>query len=258
MAKKKKPTTNPARGFATISLPSKAKAVEPPPSSLLRPVAAAAMAPPSDASKLVPGHYEPPTAEEEEEAELQRVVEMQGARVRREAQRLANKAETEKRTLRSTCSPLRLGNVLAFQHARSTRQQADGAGEGGAELLGEEILRRAREEFAQQARCSPRVVGGPALLLPAWTLHRAFLALGFPEARLEEALRAVMGLAGSAEKPAEVLMEDLLEWLAVHSSVAELPPFQDSAMSAAAAAAAAVPTPSSALASKCQSMYASS
>ncbi|KAA8895162.1 P-loop containing nucleoside triphosphate hydrolase protein [Sphaerosporella brunnea] len=184
MAKKKK-TVNPARGFATTSIPSKPKVSaepEPPPA----PVEPTAPADPPASS------WEPPA----EPSELLTLVTKSGPKVRRESARIVAKADTEKRTLRAVCYPLRVERVLAYKDSEAT-----------AETVGEKILRLAREEYISATRKEDL-----ADLTPAWTVHRVLLGLGFERKAVEDAVAAVMTREGMAKKEVETLLEECLEW----------------------------------------------
>jgi len=184
MAKKK--VTNPARGFATTSIPSKPKVTVRPPSPPPPPPPAVEPAPPTDA-------WEPPV-----ESELLDLVVKAGPKVRHEAARIVARSETEKRTLRGTCYPLLVERVLDFTP------------EGDEESVGEKILRLAREEYAASGGRSEE-----ADLTVAWTVLRIMLGLGFERKAVENALKAVMTREGTAKKDVEMLVGECLEWVAM-------------------------------------------
>jgi ATP-dependent RNA helicase DHX29 len=223
MGKKKKATaSNPARGFATTSLPSKFKPTTPPPPEPdpLVPVTAQPEQTPT---------WQPPTEAELAESELLEIVTDHIPKVRRETQRITNKAETEKRTLRITCYPLRLDRVLGVAHLAST---VTGAGSNDKESLGEKILRLAREEYLQQLARTTRRGDSTSkedkcLLVTGWTLHKVLMALGFPRHRVEEGVKAILSREGAERKDVEALLEEVLEWIAMFCETEEMPKFLD-------------------------------
>jgi ATP-dependent RNA helicase DHX29 len=221
MAKKKRaPPSNPARGFATTSLPSKAKQTEqnaPEPPKL---------APPTPAEQAPEeSTWQPPTAEEELEHELKSIIEKQGPKVRREAQRIVLKAETEKRTLRSSAQyyPLKLDRVFGIDSARF-----GGNADEAEETLGEKVLRIARKEYTLALEACP-VVGDPdeALLTVAWTLHKVLTGLGLRKDSVEDALKAVLGRERKGPVDTESILEQVLEWMMLFCEPEDLPKFFD-------------------------------
>ncbi|KAF8539692.1 hypothetical protein BDD12DRAFT_881949 [Trichophaea hybrida] len=185
MAKKKKaPPSNPLRGFSTTSIPSKPKAVvaESPP----------APSPPADPepSPPPPESWKPPV-----ESELADLVTKEGPKVRRESARIVAKSETDKRTLRGTCYPLRVERALSFTL------------EGKEETVGGKILRLARTEYEKGSR----VRDGDCDLTTAWMVKRVLLGLGFEEKQVDRAIKGVMTRLGGV-KDVEALVEECLEW----------------------------------------------
>jgi len=184
MARKKKtPLSNPLRGFATTSIPSKPKAVaaEPPP-----PPPPAAPEPPPPP----PGSWQPPV-----ESELADLVTKEFPKVSRESARIVAKSETDKRTLRGTCYPLRVERALSF------------APEEKEETVGEKILRLARAEYEEGSRARE----GDCDLTTAWMVKKVLLGLGFDENQVDSAIKGVMTRLSGA-KDVEALVEECLEW----------------------------------------------
>lgn len=233
MAKKRKPAANPARGFATTSTPSKAK---PPAATAEDPALSGAEDKAPTVSKTgqraeggADKEYTIPTEEEQEDFELQCLVEKQGPKVRKETQKIVNKAEAEKRTIRNICFPLKLEKIFRFnltkyaskQKSEETMEQEIG--------LGEQILRLAREEYGQLNQGGGnKTWKGEAVLVNGWILQRALLAMGFPLKRVEEGLQILAGVSTNLlgrEKGCELAMEEIIEWLALHCDEEELPGF---------------------------------
>ncbi|TGZ77295.1 hypothetical protein EX30DRAFT_374736 [Ascodesmis nigricans] len=216
MAKKKKPApSNPARGFATTSMPSKPKQTIPvvPPK------------PPTPPPAAPEAEWQPPTAEEEAEREFRTIIEKNGPRVRREAQRIVVKAETEKRTLRTSAMyyPLKLDKVFGIESER-----ASGNVEGAEETLGEKVLRMARKEYQAVAERFPVVrEPGEALMTAAWTLHRVMIGLGLRSKVVEDAIKAVVGRQRKGTLETENLLEEVLEWIMLFAESEDLPRFLD-------------------------------
>jgi ATP-dependent RNA helicase DHX29 len=241
--KKKAAVSNPARGFATTSLPSKSK------------IAAAAYTQQVDSSLAnststtgdgggegggegpqPQPQWVPPTEEELEREELLAVVTSHGQKAKRESQRSVNKCETEKRTYRTSSSsyPLRLDHILGVAHINASNVATSSAGSGLNELsLGERILELARTEYVEQLERSGRTKktydrdAERAFLVTAWTLHKTLVGLGFAIARADEAIRAVLGRQGSDKKDLDTLLEELLEWISYFCRPDELLMFLD-------------------------------
>lgn len=219
MAKKKKPASNPARGFATTSIASKPKAVEPPPRE--------PTPPPVPTTPRPIEEWKPPTAEEEEDLLLRSIVDKHGIKVRKESARIATKLKAEKRTLRGSgqCYPLKLDGVFGIFSERS---------EGAERSLGERILEMAREEMKEEMEKRGRVGRAEEkMLVNTWTLHRIMLGLGFKGERVEEAVREVLGREGRANRDVEVLLDEVMEWMAMYGDAEDMPKYLEASASAA-------------------------
>lgn len=233
MAKKKKPAVNPARGFATTSTPSKVK----PPTTLevvapskLEGEAPTASEPVKASGEKIENEYAIPTEEEQEDFELQLLVEKQGPKVRKETQKIVNKAIAEKRTIRNICSPLKLERIFKFNLARYASRQRSSEVVEQEVGLGDRILELARAESIQSSQGTSKVWKGEAVLINGWILQRALLAMGFPPKRVEEGLQVLAGTSGdplSKEKGLELAMEEIIEWLALNCDEDELPVFAE-------------------------------
>ncbi|KAL7274738.1 hypothetical protein RUND412_002346 [Rhizina undulata] len=230
--KKKKLAANPARGFATTSQPSKSKPAETEEPEPTKP----------DETTTAPGvdviddkkHAEILTEEELEEQELQSAVGKHGAKVRKESQLITAKAETEKRTLRTVAYDLRADRLLA---ARIPSPEVLGRGEEEKRVQ-EYILELAKEEYAAGQRKIVEDVGkgagnGEGALITAWTLHKALIAMGFEEEDVEKGIEAIMkfscsGTTSVRDKSIETILDDILDWMAVHFEERRLPGFLES------------------------------
>lgn len=213
--KKKAVASNPARGFATTSLPSKAKIAEPEPEPEPEPAA-----PPEEPEQP---QWQPPTAEEETELALRSIVEIHGPKVRREAQKIVTKSETEKRTLRSSnlCYPLKLDRIFGIDAGRLGRKS-----EGIEEALGEKVLQLAKTEYLVALEKNPRLgATEDGILVQAWTLHKVLLGLGFTRKRVEDGIKVVLNRVGRSDRDVETLLDEVLEWMALFCSPEEMPTF---------------------------------
>ncbi|KAG0633734.1 hypothetical protein HOY80DRAFT_990174 [Tuber brumale] len=230
--KKNKVASNPARGFATTSVPSKTKTPAPVaegPSE--KGIDTLVVSEPSGqgSGKVgeIPGI---PSGEEVEEHRLKALVDKLGQRVRRETQRIVTRVEVEKRTIRSICYPLKVNKLLEFDFVRYSNQPRT---TGGVKELGvgDQILALAKEEFIQMRRADEtECKRGEALLLNAWILQKTFISMGFPKGRVEEGLQALAD-HGSAtldkEKGLDGALEEMFDWLALNCEEEELPGFYD-------------------------------
>jgi ATP-dependent RNA helicase DHX29 len=235
--KKKKSATNTARGFATTSTPSKVKPSEPPmddsvPSKVEDVEVSGIPKPGSGSSNADEKEYTIPTEEEQADFELQRFVEKNGPKVYKESQRIVNKTETEKRTIRSICFPLKLEKIFRFNLTRYASKQKVEEDINQEVGLGEQILRLAREEQSQLYPDEPKASmrRGETLLANGWILHKTLTAMGFPNGRVEEGLQTLAGRNNNSldkEKGLDSAMEDILDWLALYCDEDELPGFLD-------------------------------
>jgi ATP-dependent RNA helicase DHX29 len=225
--KKKKPASNPARGFATTSIASKPKVELPEPVEETAP-----LNDPRDADEahrveqLVPATFplvpneNTLTAEEfEKELEdsaLQVVVEKHAQKSKRDAARQKTRLETDRRLLRSQAESLNTRKWLP------------------PELM-EEILDLVKAEgrFTGQSNevlGNPKQVSEEELTLRLWTLQQALLGSGFVEEKISFALRHVLDISdkiGVGNKDAIWGMEEALDWLARNCSRDELPDYEN-------------------------------
>lgn len=229
MAKKKKVAANPARGFATTSIPSKAKPPATNPEdavpSKIEDKTSAILKPVERAAEKVEKEYTIPTEEEQEDFELQCLVEKHSPKVRKETQRIVNKSEAEKRTIRNICFPLKLEKIFQFRYASKHKPGEVTEQEVG---LGEQILRLARDEDAQLNQGGENIWKGETVLINGWIVQRALVAMGFPVKRVGEGLQALAGKSANPlgkEKGLELAIEETIEWLALNCGEEDLPVF---------------------------------
>jgi ATP-dependent RNA helicase DHX29 len=228
--KKKKPASNPARGFATVSMPSKPK-----------PEATPTPSPATGESKATPESepqaqrteertagagapqptpslqdYTPEELEKHlEEAELQILVDKYATRCKNDAARQATKLDNERRVFRQQSVTLSLLEWLPTE-IQDRILELSGAEE--------------HEYFATNARPSSKQVGSEEeLYSKLWTLKETLLKLEFPENRVEDALKHVLqyfaGNSTSAGRDVVWNLDEALEWLATHSDKLELPSY---------------------------------
>ncbi|KAJ5660227.1 hypothetical protein N7507_006678 [Penicillium longicatenatum] len=229
--KKKKPASNPARGFATVSVPSKPKpeASETPSTTATeskptlqnesqpasqqdRPVDAGA--PPADPSLQ---NYTPEELEKHlEEAELQILVEKYASKCRSDAVRQATKMDTERRVFRQQSVTL---GLLEWLPAEVQDRILELAGSEDHDYLAS----NGRNFSGKQE------VSEEELLIKLWTLQETLLKLGFTEDGVEGALKHILlyfkETPTSASRDVVWNLDEALEWLAKHSAKKDLPSY---------------------------------
>jgi ATP-dependent RNA helicase DHX29 len=224
--KKKKPASNPARGFATVSIPSKVKPADSSgPASTVdsksvseseRPTPAEPTQPapqPNEAPSLQ--NYTPEELERHlEDAELQILVEKYAAKCKSDAVRQAAKLDTEKRVLRQQAVPVNLLEWLPSDVVNSILSLAEAEEQG---------------LIPQSVRDAKRTVSEDDLCMKLWTLKDTLLKLGFLENRVEEALKHVLvyyaGNFSVTNRDVVCNLDEALEWLAMHCKPEELPSY---------------------------------
>lgn len=223
--KKKKPAANPARGFATVSVPSKVKPAESSdPASTVdsKSVSESDRPTPAEPNQPVPSsndgpslqNYTPEQLEQHlEDAELQILIEKHATKCKSDAIRQAGKLETERRVLRQQAVPV---NILEWL-------PSDVVGS----ILG---LAEAEEQgLTPQAVRDKRAIPEDELCTKLWVLKDTLLKLGFPGNRVEEALKHVLAyFAGNftiTNRDIVCNLDESLEWLAMHCDPEELPSY---------------------------------
>jgi ATP-dependent RNA helicase DHX29 len=228
--KKKKPVSNPARGFATTSIASKPKnEVQVAESlsttskefqeganvSIKEEIVARASNNETTVSQektLTPEEFELQL----EESELQNLVDKHATKSRREALRQKTRLETDRRVLRGQAENL------------STRKWLP------PELMEEVLdLVKAEGRYAGQSgdvSSNPKQVSEEDLTVRLWTLYQALMGAGFLEEKVSSALRHVLDISDkitSGNKDAIWGMEESLDWLSRECSREELPDYEN-------------------------------
>ncbi|KAL6239206.1 hypothetical protein BDW75DRAFT_199177 [Aspergillus navahoensis] len=223
--KKKKPAANPARGFATVSVPSKVKPTETPePASTAdsKSVSESDRPTPAEPTQTAPSsneasylqNYTPEELERHlEDAELQILVEKYAAKCKSDAARQAGKLETERRVLRQQAVPVNHVEWLPSDVVSSILTLAKAEEQG----------------LSPQPVRDKRAVSEDELCMKLWVLKDTLLRLGFRENRVEEALKHVLiYFAGNftvTNRDVVCNLDEALEWLAMHCSPEELPSY---------------------------------
>jgi ATP-dependent RNA helicase DHX29 len=228
--KKKKPASNPARGFATTSIASKPKveasladSSSTTPKELQEALDDQQQEQTSDTTlgrtlstpgkkSLSPEEFE----KQLEDQELQLLVEKYASKSKREALRQKTRLETDRRVLRSQAETL------------STRKWLP------PELM-EEILDLVKAEgrYAGQSNettTSQKQASEEDLTIRLWTLYQALVGAGFLEEKVLQALRHVLDIADkitTGNKDAIWGMEESLDWLSRECSRKELPDYEN-------------------------------
>jgi ATP-dependent RNA helicase DHX29 len=231
--KTKKPAANPARGFATTSVASKARvdpAEAPSDGALAAKVNDAAAAPPSNgaprtgsanstqteqkapAQALSPEEFE----RQLEESQLQLLVEKYAQKVRKDAQRQKTRLETDRRLLRTGAENINTKRWLP-------QELMD-------HVLG---LIQAEGRFAASSVSSEgstsRLPSEEDLLIRLWTLQETLQNSGFPEERIQPALHFVLDIAPNIpyNSRSDFIwgLEEVLDWFARECSREELPDY---------------------------------
>ncbi|KAL1967815.1 hypothetical protein VTN77DRAFT_2504 [Rasamsonia byssochlamydoides] len=225
--KKKKPASNPARGFATVSVPSKPKITE---SAGVSSTGESSVAVSESEKSTLSVETKQPQAEEKdkslqnyspeelerhlEEAELQSLVEKYASKCKSDADRQVSKLETERRLLRPQASLLNLTDWLPPEILDRI-----------LELTGREDAER--EPFSERDMNSAKE---EELSIRLWTLKDTLLKLGFPDSRVEELLKYIIiyhsGVPASGNKDVAWNIDESLDWLALHCNPDELPPYE--------------------------------
>lgn len=224
--KKKKAASNPARGFATVSLPSKSRAGDA--------IAEAEVAQPEHSDDLNNRHEPHPLVngiqslqepsslqdlspeqleEHLEDAELQIFVEKFGERSKRDAARQLARLETERRTLRAQALPLETEAWL-------TQDIVDEV----ITLSKDQVSVRGRESLPLHP--TTKAVSQEELLLKLWTLQQLLKALQITQE--EQVLKHMVSLNTdyiSTSKDYIWGLEESFDWLALHASPEQLPQY---------------------------------
>jgi ATP-dependent RNA helicase DHX29 len=229
--KKKKTVSNPARGFATISIASKpkrdkqdttAETAEPHGSVSTQDNASESMdelpadlVNPKELHELTPEELE----ERLEESELQALVEKYASDCKRQAARQASKLQTDLRLLRMSAEPLNTRKWLPPEFVEQIL------------LLVSQDMRNGN--FRPEPGNTPKlkVPRQEDLVAKLWTLKLALLALGFPQHNATGALQQVLENVSVTGDPTPASKENIwglpqaLDWLALTCERSELPDY---------------------------------
>lgn len=228
--KKKKPAANPARGFATVSIPSKPK----PTTESAAPSSTADSTVASESDRPTPAEgnqpqavpqgsqslqdYSPEELEKHlEESELQLLVEKYAAKCKNDAARQVTKLETERRVLRQQSTTL---SLLEWIPGDILNRILSLAGTEEHEVV---------PVSARDPNGAKRMGSEDELYAKLWTLKEALLKLGFSEPKVEDLLKYLLQYfpVNFAGPNKDVLwnLDESLDWLAMHSSPDELPSY---------------------------------
>lgn len=226
--KKKKAPANPARGFATVSVPSKQKIATPAEAEQPETVPGDAAEPsdkqqdqkstesPSAGGKKEIHQLSPEELEKHlEEAELHSLVEKYASKCKSDASRQVVKLETERRVLRPQAQTLSLLNwmppelldqILEKERYELRNQQSLASNGSGSDLS---------KSISEDEMCSR-----------LWTLQQTLLELGFPESKVNEALKNVpISNDSSSGRDSIPCLDQTLEWLAMNCDEFGLPQY---------------------------------
>ncbi|KAH9864527.1 hypothetical protein J1614_010462 [Plenodomus biglobosus] len=218
MAKKKKPAGNPARGFATTSIPSKPK-LEKLAADTASIEAATAQTVPQDgappavapanesASPVAASQLELIQTPEELEAQLERdelqlLVEKHAPKVRREANRHATRLQTDRRVLRGQSHAMTVHDWLSRDTLDRIVALAQAESNDSNRRQGQQPLLKISSEEDTMARL--------------WTLDLTLRELGFSNDHIQPVLVWLCANAASIDATAGVWgLQESLEWLAL-------------------------------------------
>ena len=236
--KKKKPASNPARGFATTSTASKPKQDEI--KELEGGVQLAAFdmqalsTTADDSTRTESSSNREPekalcelTSEELEsqleDSGLQILVEGHGEKTKKAVSRLVSRLQTEKRLLRSQAEHLGIRQWLPSEIMEIITDLLQAQDNSNASSQGNLENNKVATDLSEDD-----------LLINLWALKRALPQLGFPEQRTDQALRHLLTTMKISEPQSlspgrESLwgLDKCLAWLALDSEPADLPRFDD-------------------------------
>ena len=228
--KKKKPVANPARGFATVSVPSskpKNEPTEEPDHKTVKEDAASDERKASRANVTATSHQGANTTKTEnmspeeleqhlEASELRLMVEKHGPKIKRDIARQVKALETDRRLLRLQATPL---------------ESMNSANEG----LVTKIIDLVKQQPSYSIVSSPLPTAASALTpemdlcLKVWTLYETLTELEFPV--VEDVIKHILNYASfvpfspSSARDAVWGLEEALYWYAINVEERELPQF---------------------------------
>ena len=226
--KKKKPVSNPARGFATTSIASKPKPeanehelgpTTPPPvtpqstqEDTTQVVGLGGVVSGAPFTNLSPEEFE----KQLDNSELQVLVEKYAQKSKRDAIRQKTRLETDRRVLRGQAETLNTRKWLPHE-------------------LMEEILDLVKSEErlagpATESSVQLKPLSEEELTIRLWTLQQSLIGAGFLESRVVLALDYVLKISdkiGASSKEAIWGMEEALDWLARNCLREDLPDYDN-------------------------------
>ena len=228
--KKKAVNTNPGRGFATTSTPSKAKPQE-------QTAASEENAEPTAKDQMLRGQLHAPEPEKPErelhelspgelelqleESDLQLLAEKYGEKSRKDASHQASRLITEKRLLRSQAEPLMLHPWLPVDLINLILSYVESQHcDGKAPTL------------ASQAACMARNVPEDDIVIRVWTVEQSLVQMGFSLDQARDASRNLVRREFSGFPAAAVGKESIwglnecLNWLAITCNASQLPEYE--------------------------------
>ncbi|KAH6667024.1 pre-mRNA-splicing factor ATP-dependent RNA helicase PRP22 [Plectosphaerella plurivora] len=233
--KKKKPAANPARGFATTSVASKPREeiTEDPKTVLAQPASTPLKGSAATASTQSTAGTEQPGANQSgsskdltpeeferqlEESALQVLVDRYAQKAKRDAARQRARLETDRRLLRGQAEPLNTRKWLS-------------------EDLMDHILDliKAESRFTPSNLSSDAPSGGKMLpeedlIIRLWTLQQSLAGSGFPEERVQAAVRHVLDISPSiavTAKDGVWGLDEAMDWMARECPLDELPEYEN-------------------------------
>jgi ATP-dependent RNA helicase DHX29 len=220
--KKKKPVSNPARGFATTSVASKPRVeIEPPPASESDAEATLnteSRTAESGEKELAGTPVKPLSAEEFEkqleEGELQALVDKHAQKSKRDALRQKNRLETDRRVLRGQADHLSTRKWLPLELIEEI-----------LDLIKSENLRAG----SQASESATKQIPEEDLTIRLWTLQQALIQAGFSADKVDLTIRYVLDASDKISgNNKDILwgMEEAIEWLARECPKEELPGYE--------------------------------
>ncbi len=235
--KKKKPASNPARGFATTSIASKPRVVDnildndtilpnealslsdSGPSRSNTDISQFSKESGKELHELSPEELETQL----EESDLQLLLEKNGEKSKKEAFRQVSKLQTERRTLHPQAQHL---STRGWLPPEIMVQIVD--------LLRDQISDRDSNAHNEQRRSVPTVTEDE-LVIKTWTLKQVLFRLGFSEERIKVAVcellkkgHPVKSVNPNTSKDSVWGLEETLDWLASVCEPEEMPDYETS------------------------------
>ncbi|ODH40223.1 hypothetical protein ACO22_01676 [Paracoccidioides brasiliensis] len=229
--KKKKPSSNPSRGFTTVSVPSKTKATGSTTSlSSTAPVGhqEASETPTEPPSQASIGSQPQPSLQELsleelqkhlEDAELQFLVEKYGVKCKNDASRQVLKLETEKRILRPQASILNVTDWLSPSILNKIN-----------EMEKMEVKKSVEQASRPETEEGQILSSGEDLCIKLWTLRHTLLGLNFAPEDVEKTLKNCLQFCfndPAARKDLIWGLDQSIEWLARHCDEKNLPQYDE-------------------------------